>query len=163
MIEYTDFFTKGFCFIENSGLTNYFGNIDNYNIKDSFDMGDEPKLGDNPTELNEILLQVREKIVHEHLTKIFKNYTPLSYFIWDKVDSVTSDWHTDNQDCSFLLYFDDTDEFTGGALSVKDYQNEYKIYPKKDMLIWLNQNKKFLHKAENSNKKRRLAIFQFNL
>lgn len=168
MIFYEDFLIKGFCVIEKSNLINYFKNFEDYKMKNCELFEEENYEDFIPPKILSVLKNVQQKIAEKHLKKIFNSYIPTSVGVWDGVDSGSQKWHNDRNegkgvDCNFLLYFDDMEEETGGALYIKGPLSEEKIYPKRDMLIWLNQSEKFLHKADRSLKQRRLASFEFIL
>lgn len=168
MISYEDFLIKGFCVIEKSNFIKYFKNFEDYKIQNCELFEEKNYETFIPTDVLLILKEVQQKIAEQHLKKIFTSYIPANVGMWDGVDSGSQKWHNDRNegkgvDCNFLLYFDDMKKETGGALHVKGKLSEEVIYPKRDMLIWLNQSEKFLHKADKSLKQRRLASFEFVL
>jgi len=87
--------------------------------------------------------------------------------IWDGVDDGSVQFHNDGKEhmnCTFLCYFSDTSEETGGALFVKKLNGvASKIYPQAGDIVWLNQDEKFQHKAERSSIPRIVAGFEYNI
>jgi hypothetical protein len=103
-------------------------------------------------------------IENNYIGQLFTTYVCLDKKMWDGVDSKSLEWHNDSktgQDSCFLYYIDDCNEEVGGALYFKNETEEYKIYPKAGTLIWLSQNPKYLHKAEQSTKQRRVVHLEY--
>jgi predicted 2-oxoglutarate/Fe(II)-dependent dioxygenase YbiX len=168
MTTYENFLTEGCCIIHQSNLIKHFKNIEDYKIENCEIFEEKEYESYIPKNVLSILKKVQIKIAEKHLKKIYNSFTLGNVGIWDGVDFGSQQWHNDSNegkgvDCNFLLYFDDMSEKTGGALYVKGPFGEQKIYPKRDMLVWLNQSEKFLHKADTANTKRRLASFEFIL
>ena len=103
-------------------------------------------------------------IESNYIGKLFHTYKCIDKKMWDGVDEKSLHWHNDSkngQDSCFLFYVDDCDEITGGALSFMRDFKEYKIYPKAGTLVWMSQNPNYLHKAERSNKQRRVVHLEY--
>jgi hypothetical protein len=108
----------------------------------------------------------RDYLIEKYVRPLFSEFTFLSGNVWSGVDSGSAKFHNDSaegQNCCFLVYFDDMSEEVGGALHVKYPGGVDTVYCQRGDVIWLNQQTKFLHKADRASVLRRLACFEFNV
>jgi hypothetical protein len=170
-IKYNDlsnFLLRGFCVFENANLISKFKEIEDYKIEDC-NVLDCDNLEDYiPKKILHVLKDVQNEIGIKYITKLFDNWIPTQVGMWDGVDDGSRQWHNDKGegdgvDCNFLFYFDDMSPEVGGALYVRGPHSQHKIYPKRDMLIWINQSQQFYHKADEATTQRRLASFEYLL
>ena len=109
-------------------------------------------------------------ILHQHIGRryvstVFNEYTIIKNSMWSGVDSLSKDWH--NKGCqesnsSFLIYLDDGETY-GNSIEIKTPSEEFKIYPKKNQFVWLNQDKKFSYRETHVSGPRRLLSFEFKI
>lgn len=161
-----NFLLKGFCVFENTNLISQFYEIENYKIEDCNVLECDDLEKHMPKKVVDVLKDVQKKIGDTYISKLYDNWKPMSVGMWDGIDEGSEKWHNDSNEgmsFNFLLYFDDMFPTTGGALHVKGPQSEEIIYPKRDMLVWINQSEQFFHKADKSHAQRRLASFEYKL
>jgi len=104
-------------------------------------------------------------ISNTYVSPLFSEYTIARSCMWTGVDSLSKDWHNDNCaefNSNFLIYLDDGETY-GNSIEIKTPSEEFKIYPKKNQFVWLNQDKKFLHRATHVSGPRRLLSFEFKI
>lgn len=66
---------------------------------------------------------------------------------WDRI----TEWHNDSKfgmNITFLYYIDEMTEETGGAISIRNDNEEEKIYPKSGTLVMMSQKSNILHCVE---------------
>lgn len=128
-----------------------------------------PDCNDGDAEFGEKATQLLQ-IVHQHVASkyvstLFDEYEVGQFGMWAGVDSLSKDWHNDSNNefnSNFLVYLDDGEQY-GNSIEIKTPTEEFKIYPKKNQFVWLNQNKKFLHRATHTSGPRRLLSFEFKI
>lgn len=107
-----------------------------------------------------------EYVSKKYVEPIYKNYIVTYCAVWDGVDLGSTEWHNDKIegfDFSVLYYYDSTNEESGGQIEFKFPDGETIIYPKSGDLIFINQDKKFFHKASRSNSSRRVASIEYKI
>jgi hypothetical protein len=149
------FFVNGF----------YHGHIDfiediDFNKYTFIDCNEEARLLDK--QLEPVILQVKQHLISNFVSKIFDKYTVVDEYAWSGVDSYSKNWHNDlaeGFDSNILVYLDDSHEVN--TIEVKSPSEQFKIYPKKGDFVWINQSEHFLHKATHINGTRRVLSFEF--
>ena len=124
---------------------------------DAVDWTEKGEMGVSIIKRNEKIEKQLEK-TKEYVSD--KYILPLSSHAYGKIEVVngldkpTLEWHNDlieGPNCGCLLYFDDTDEDTGGNISFRRKSDKEVIssfYPKKYDILVLNQSLKFQHKVD---------------
>jgi hypothetical protein len=128
-----------------------------------------PDCNNGEAELEEEAVELLD-ILHRHVAKkyvssLFDEYSIGERGMWTGVDNMSSDWHNDSNEefnSNFLIYLDDG-ELHGNSIEIKTPTEEFKIYPNKNQFVWLNQNKKFQHRATHLSGPRRLLSFEFTI
>lgn len=118
----------------------------------------------NVDEINSILLNIHFEIASDILDGNVKNYSIEKRRIWEGVNKDATVWHNDLKEgpnCFFLLYHSDMDQ--DGFVYFKNEFKEFTIIPKKGMLIAVNCDTRFLHRADISKKTRIISSYFFNL
>lgn len=111
------------------------------------------------------LQALHRHIAEKYVSSMFDEYGFGEHNMWSGVDAPSKEWHNDNCDefnSNFLVYLDDG-EMYNNFIEVKSPTEEFKIYPKKNQFVWLNQDKKFLHRATHTEGPRRVLSFEFNI
>lgn len=111
------------------------------------------------------LNMLHQHIAKTYIEKLFENYKIGKNSMWSGVDSGSEVWHNDFIDSdrftsNFLIYLDDNASH-GNSIEVKNVFEEFKIIPKQNEFVWINQNKKFAHRATHKSGPRRLLSFEF--
>lgn len=107
-----------------------------------------------------------EYVSQNFVKSFYTDFEIVDYSVWDGVDQGSTIWHNDSVegfDFSVLYYFDNTDPVVGGSIEFQYPNGETKIYPKSGDLIFINQNKRFYHKASRSTSQRRIASIEYNV
>ena len=113
----------------------------------------------------QLLTILHNHIANKYVSVLFDNYVVGRRCMWTGIDNLSSDWHNDNNDefnSNLLVYLDDGEQY-GNSIEIKTPTEEFKIYPKKNQFVWLNQDKKFLHRATHISGPRRLLSFEFKI
>lgn len=116
-----------------------------------------------PKELSWLIHPLVKKINNE-LSEHF-NYKFIESEIWDDVDTGSKEWHNDNSynvsiaNLTVLIYCDERKE--GNTISIRGPISEVNITPDRYNMVFINQNKKFEHKAEISEFPRRVIGLQY--
>ena len=116
-------------------------------------------------EASQFLSILHQHVSDKYVSKLFTEYSIGSSGMWSGVDNLSSDWHNDSNEkfnSNFLVYLDDSEQY-GNSIEIKTPVEEFKIYPKKNQFVWLNQDKKFLHRATHMSGPRRLLSFEFKI
>lgn len=103
-------------------------------------------------------------ISDNYVKPIWPNAQVTYYGVWDGVDEGSTTWHNDaveGFDFNVLYYYDNTDENVGGSVEFKYDGGEDIIYPIAGDIVFINQNGKFYHKANRSEKQRRVATIEY--
>ena len=152
-----DFFVNGY-------IQGHLAEINNYDFSEFVFLdcsGNEDIIDNNPTidkKAQKYLSEIYSIIFNRYLSKLFPNIELLDQSMWQGVDTKSKEWHTDyvkgkNFNSNLLLYLDDN---YGNSIQVTNQVEEFVIYPKRGDFMWLNQNKKFHHRAEYISGTRRL-------
>lgn len=158
----TDFYEKGFQIFDGSKYLEY---IDIHSIEWEYEGGINndyhPK---NNKDFYETILY------HIHMD-ISETFVPEPHGVnkrrlWRGVNKDATVWHNDLREgpnCFFLLYFSDMRQYNEGAVWFRNGEKEWRIVPYPGLLVAVNCEKQFEHKAESTNKERIIASFAFNL
>jgi hypothetical protein len=144
-----NFLTQGYV-IENDKDVFKFISLDNINWTD------DEKIGLQICKKEELienqLLDTQKYLGEKYVKLIDKNYKLSDKIdLVNGVDKATMLWHNDlieGPNCGCLLYFDDTDEDTGGAIKFRHAKSKdqiCEIYPKKYDIIVINHSLRFQH------------------
>ena len=124
-------------------------------------------LESNFTETELLMLNsFTEFISEKYIKPLYKNFDIVYCCVWDGVDMGSTAWHNDSVegfDINVLYYFDDTNPLVGGSVEFRHPTGEHKIYPVAGDLVFINQNKKFFHKASRSTACRRVASIEYKV
>lgn len=156
-----DFYTKGFQIFDGAKYTQY---IDTSDIIWEYEGGIDNDF--HPANNKELIDSCLLSMHYEILSDIVPNATISKRRIWEGVNIESTQWHNDYKEgpnCFFLLYFSDMDDNTNGAVYFRNSMEEYKIYPKKGMMVAVNCLNNFEHKAELPNCQRVVASFYFDI
>lgn len=158
--QLSNFLLNGYAHFNESGLLDLSKfNIVNVEITDNLDI--------SFSEEEQLLIdKYVEYISKKYVEPIYKNYIVTYCAVWDGVDLGSAEWHNDKIegfDFSVLYYYDSTNEESGGQIEFKFPDGETIIYPKSGDLIFINQDKKFFHKASRSNSSRRVASIEYKI
>lgn len=119
-----------------------------------------------PSPEAEMYLQsLHEHIATKYVSTMFDEFGFGEHNMWSGVDGPSQEWHNDSCDefnSNFLVYLDDG-EMYNNFIEVKTPVEEFKIYPKKNQFVWLNQNQRFLHRATHTEGPRRVLSFEFKI
>ena len=158
--QLSNFLLNGYAHFNESGLLDLSKfNIVNVEITDNLDI--------SFSEEEQLLIdKYVEYVSKKYVEPIYKNYIVTYCAVWDGVDLGSKEWHNDKIegfDFSVLYYYDSTNEESGGQIEFKFPDGETIIYPKSGDLIFINQDKKFFHKASRSNSSRRVASIEYKI
>jgi hypothetical protein len=134
-------------------------NFDQYNFDDC--NYDDCAL-DN--KLTPILLKVNQYLIDNYVNFLFLKYEVLNMNAWCGVDDLSANWHNDLAEgfnSNILVYLDCS--LNKNSIEISNGFSEIKIYPNKGDFVWLNQSKKFLHRATHIEGNRRVLSFEFNI
>lgn len=126
---------------------------------------DDADVREIDTESKRKLNNLHEYISENYIKQIFTEFRVGKNGMWSGVDSGSAEWHNDFVDedrftSNFLIYLEDNEPF-GNSIEVKNQFQEFKIVPKPNEFVWLNQNRKFMHRATHKSGPRRLLSFEF--
>jgi hypothetical protein len=155
-----NFLTKGYAhFHENNLIDLSIFKITNVEIK-----GD---LKNNFTFEEKILLEYFVNYISEnYVSTLYNNFEVTYYSVWNGVHEGSTKWHNDSDEgfnFGVNYYHDNTDENIGGSVEFRYPGGEDTVYPKSGDLIFINQNKNFLHKANRSKSSRRVASIEYKV
>jgi len=156
-----DFYTKGFQIFDGAKYTAY---IDVSEIIWEYEGGINNDY--HPANNKELIDSCLLSMHYEILNDIIPTATIKKRRIWEGVNIDATQWHNDyveGPNCFFLLYFSDMNPDTGGAVYFRNNKEEFKVYPKKGMLVAVNCLNNFEHKAEIPNCKRIVTSFYFDI
>jgi hypothetical protein len=111
-----------------------------------------------------ILDTTKEFLIQNYVSKLFTKFTFLEAYAWSGVDPGSAVWHNDLREgfnSNILVYLDDS--LDKNKIEVRNDHEEFCIYPKKGDFVWINQNRKFQHKATHVQGDRRVFSFEFNI
>lgn len=158
-MQLTDFFVKG-----------YYSEILSNDIAAEFDNYKFVNCQEHSTMHITDVVQKKLDDLHVYLaetyvSKIFPSYKLLKNGMWNNVDSGSSTWHNDFSDgdalnSNILVYIDDN-RLYNNCIMIKNQKEEFKIQPKPNQFVWLNQSQGFQHKAIHNSGSRRLLSFEF--
>ena len=158
-----DFYTKGFEVYDGS---KYLSWIDTSPIEWEYEGGINndyhPK--NNKEFYNTILWTIHNDISETLLSGV--NHSIDKRRLWLGVNLDATKWHNDLEEgpnCFFLLYFSDMRKYDEGAVWFRNGEKEWRILPYPGLLVAVNCEKQFEHKAESTKQERIIASFAFNL
>lgn len=162
-IDFNDFHKKGYQIFDG---VKYFNQINIENIDWVYEGGvdNDYHPSKNLDEINSFLLNIHYQIAVDILEGNVKNYTIEKRRIWEGVNKDASIWHNDLKEgpnCFFLLYH--SDMIDDGFIHFKNEDEEFTLVPKKGLLVAVNCDTKFQHKADFSKNKRIISSYFFNL
>lgn len=153
-----NFLTKGYARFNELGLLNLSKFVmTNVEVQDKLVEDKDPE---QQLELKNFI----DYITKNYVNPIWPNAEVTYYGVWDGVDEGSMTWHNDaveGFDFNVLYYYDSTDEDVGGAVEFRYNGGEDIIYPKAGDIVFINQNGKFYHKANRSEKQRRVATIEY--
>lgn len=160
-VDYSNFFVNGFT----QGTLNF----DAVTMFQEFDFPD--CTADRNTSFTiDPIAQIRLDAIHGYLantliTPMFQVYTFGNNGMWSGVDSGSATWHNDFTDTdsftsNILIYLEDGEPY-GNSVEFKNQVEEWKVIPKPNEFVWINQNHNFMHRATHIAGPRRLLSFEF--
>ena len=158
-MQLTDFFVKGYYSdILNTDILAEFDNYKFVNCQENSSMHITDVI---QKKLDDLHLYLAETYV----SKVFSSYRLLNNGMWDNVDSGSSEWHNDFSDgdplnSNILVYIDDN-RLYNNCIMITNGEDEFKIQPQPNQLVWLNQSSCFKHKAIHTSGPRILLSFEF--
>lgn len=160
-LNLTDFFIKGFVTGKFFKDLSHFKDYEFVYCEDTA-LGNGERVVD--IRCSEFLDELHHLIAENYISKIFTKYQLMSNGMWEGVDNGSSVWHNDqtdqNMNSNFLIYLDDTGTHDN-SIEFKNDNLEYKVLPKENDFVWINQSKKFLHRATHNQGRRRVLSFEF--
>lgn len=173
---YEDFYTRGFYAFDGSSFLKDF-DIDQYNGIASIASPIISQGADNHRGTPEQLapFDALGKLLSDKYLKDLEHKLIFAHF-WSVVLGETFEWHIDGESTDRMpimatvnCYFDDSDESTGGLLQfhpnqdfpiAEDSPHICAIYPKKYMVVLLNQTPQFKHRiSKPTNPLRRIIAY----
>lgn len=165
---YDNFFSKGFCVVNDPAVFKYLKEIDSWEWKNWKDQGLQ-LIKRNP-EIEEAIKKtqiVLGEIYVKHLDPNYKFGDDCE--IVNGMDDATLSWHNDNIEgfnLCILLYLDDMDEDTGGMTRFRDIDTKEltgEFYPKKYDVSFMNHCLRFEHVVTpmKMGVPRRVALFNY--
>jgi hypothetical protein len=156
----TNFFLKGH-------VTGFFRDV-SYLREFNFVHCEHPSLGQeehiSDPRCRDMLRDIQAEIVDRFISKIFHNYELVSYGMWEGVDKDSQVWHNDQfqkrMNSNFLIYLDDTFNYDN-SIEFKNHSEHYKVLPRENDFVWINQSKHFFHRASHNSGRRRVLSFEF--
>jgi hypothetical protein len=112
----------------------------------------------------EKLNRMHEHISEKYIRALFDDFEMKRNGMWEGVDYGSSKWHNDFTDgdpftSNFLIYIDSNE--SGNCIEIRNASDSFKVIPKENEFVWLNQNRKFEHRATHVSGQRRLLSFEF--
>jgi len=115
--------------------------------------------------------KTREYVSDKHIMPIFGSHAYSKIEVVDGLDLATLVWHNDlveGPNCGCLMYCDDTDEETGGAIMFRHARSKEEIikyYPKKYDILIVNHSLRFQHMVTEQKMPvpRRVISLNFNI
>ena len=115
------------------------------------------------------MLDVAMTTVHYRLSvdiisHMFEEFTVEKRRVWEGVNHAASQWHNDYREgpnCFFLLYHSNMNN--DGEVQFKAKNHEWTIYPYRGLLVLVNCENNFLHRASPSKQQRIISSFYFNI
>lgn len=157
-----EFYENGFQIFEGIKYSNL---IDVENIEWKYEGGinNDYHPSKNIEEINSILYTIHYQIAIDIIEPKIKQYTIEKRRIWEGVNADATSWHNDLKEGpnSFFLLYHST-MINDGFIFFRNGHKEWKILPKIGMLVAVNCDTKFEHKAEISNRKRIVSSYYFN-
>ena len=142
------FLNKGYTLLRDEKLLKTF-DIDALDWGEKGDMG--VALAKRNEDINKQLEKLADKVSDNYVMPIFGSHGVSKIEVVNGLDKPTLEWHNDlveGPNCGCLLYFDDTDEDTGGAIKFRHAKSKdqiSEIYPKKFDIIVINHSLRFQH------------------
>lgn len=154
-----DFLSKGY-------YTDFFPSdlANEFNDKEFSDCNQVENLNIDP-DTQSRLEEIHRYFLREYVLKLFPNAEMKNNGMWHGVDNGSAVWHNDQEDgdpfnSNILVYIDDNVCYNN-SIEVTNGIDEYKIVPKPNQFVWLNQRKIFKHRATHNQGPRRLLSFEF--
>ena len=162
-IQFTDFYTKGFQVFDG---TKYSQQIDISNVNWEYEggVGNDYHPSNNLDFLNFSLCTVHYQIALDIVESNVKEYTIDKRRIWEGVNPNAAEWHNDLREgpnCFFLLYH--SNMLSDGLIHFRTNGQEWSLVPVNGLLVSVNCDLKFEHRAEPSKKQRVISAYCFNL
>lgn len=168
-----DYFSKGvYCFKANEAMKDI--PIDNFKLGDGTysDNCFHAEGYDNHETWQAALIEKLKIDISEYFFKEFAHKTAFDFMAFSVNDKVQN-WHNDaqytmpNQNASINCFFDDTSEALGGVFQAQPWCDNptdnseliTSVYPKKNTIVVINQNRNFIHRAGANTKPRRMISF----
>lgn len=162
-----DFYTKGYQIFDGRHLAKQIPIDDIIWQREDFEDGDNHPAND--LEVIDLLLKsIHQQIALEFVSPYYSDYSIDKRRIWEGVNNGATAWHNDlneGPNCFFLLYFTDLTQLKQGAIHFKtsDTSIEWSHYPTVGMLVAVNCAETMLHRADQTDHKRVIASFCFNI
>ena len=162
------FLNKGYSLLKDEKLLKTFD-------MDSLDWGEKGHMGvalaKRGATTDKQLERLADKVSDNYVMPIFGSHGISKIEVVNGLDKPTLEWHNDliegpNLGC--LLYYDDTDEDTGGSISFrfkKTKEVTAQFYPKKYNILFINHSLRFQHIVEEQKMPvpRRVISMNFNI
>ena len=162
------FLNKGYSLLKDEKLLKTFD-------MDSLDWGEKGHMGvalaKRDATIDKQLERLADKVSDNYVMPIFGLHGISKIEVVNGLDKPTLEWHNDliegpNLGC--LLYYDDTDEDTGGSISFrfkKTKEVTAQFYPKKYNILFINHSLRFQHIVEEQKMPvpRRVISMNFNI
>lgn len=162
------FLNKGYSLLKDEKLLKTFD-------MDSLDWGEKGHMGvalaKRDATIDKQLERLADKVSDNYVMPIFGSHGISKIEVVNGLDKPTLEWHNDliegpNLGC--LLYYDDTDEDTGGSISFrfkKTKEVTAQFYPKKYNILFINHSLRFQHIVEEQKMPvpRRVISMNFNI
>lgn len=161
-LDLYDFFNKGFQIFDGSKYANQ---IDCSKIEWIYEGGvnNDYHPSNNVEEINSFLLSIHYQIAMDILEGRV-DYTVEKRRLWEGVNKDATVWHNDLKEgpnCFFLLYH--SDMMHDGFVHFRNRTQEFTVTPKKGLLVAVNCDTKFEHKATPSKQTRIISSYYFNI
>ena len=160
---FQDFYSKGFQIFDGK---KYSDQLDVSQIVWQYEGGvnNDYHPSNNIQEVNHVLLNIHYEISSDILDKNFARYSIEKRRIWQGVNKDATAWHNDlgeGPNCFFLLYH--SDMIDDGFVHFRNSQDTFQVVPKEGLLVAVNCDIKFQHRADVSKNSRVTSSYFFNL
>jgi hypothetical protein len=162
-IDFTDFFKNGFQIFDGSLYSNQ---IDVTNIDWEYEGGihNDYHPSNNKEIINSILYSIHYQLATDIVEPNFENYTVDKRRMWEGVNLDATNWHNDlseGPNCFFLLYH--SEMIKDGFIHFRNKCEEFTVVPKPGVLIAVNCENGFEHRADKSKQQRVISSYCFNV
>lgn len=157
--DISDFLIKGY-------YTDFYKSDLSLEFKDKVFADCNSEINQNIDEETQLRLDlIHQDLYENYILKLFPYAELKDNGMWDGVDEGSAIWHNDQEDgdtfnSNILIYIDDNTPYNN-SIEITDGKEEYKIIPKPNQLVWINQRKVFKHRAIHNDGVRRLLSFEF--